>query len=151
MLGLIARIEIAAAIEDVWDAISTADGITRWFAPTAEVVPGVGGHVFVSWGGEMQWTTPITVWDPPHHLQLLDERDKPRSDSGVIKADAPSTPVRVTIDYLLEGHGSTTVLRIVHAGFGASADWDDEFESTRHGWAQMTQNLRHAVEGHPGK
>jgi uncharacterized protein YndB with AHSA1/START domain len=139
-------IEIAAPIEAVWEAVSTAEGITSWFAPAAEVVPGVGGHVFVSWGQGMEGTMAITEWDPPRRIQTVEERDKPRSDCVEIKEESPSTPVRITLDYLLEARGGTTLFRIVHAGFAASAGWDDEYDSTRQGWAGMVRKLRH-----PGK
>ena len=39
------------------------------------------------------------------------------------------------IDYFIESRGGTTVLRLVHSGFDASADFDAEYESTGYGWA----------------
>lgn len=42
------QIEIAAAPETVWRALTEAEEITRWYAPKAETTPGVGGRLFLS-------------------------------------------------------------------------------------------------------
>src|SRR6185369_2083896 len=39
-------------------------------------------------------------------------------------------------------------LRLVHSGFSASADWDNEYESHARGWKLMLQNLRQYFARH---
>jgi hypothetical protein len=43
------------------------------------------------------------------------------------------------------------VLRLVHSGFGADADWDDEYQGVENGWTFELRSLRHYLERHPGR
>ena len=38
-------IDIDATLDEVWQALTTGEGIARWFAPYAAVTPGAGGSV----------------------------------------------------------------------------------------------------------
>ena len=40
-------IDIDATVEEVWQALTTGEGITRWFAPYAAMKPGEYGSVNV--------------------------------------------------------------------------------------------------------
>ena len=40
-------VDIDATLEEVWQALTTGEGIARWFAPHAAVTPGEGGSVSV--------------------------------------------------------------------------------------------------------
>lgn len=147
-------VEIPAPPEVVWRGITEAAEIVRWFAPIAQVTPGLGGSISLSWGPGMEGGgSKITVWEPGRHLRLVKERPNVPSDcesGGAVPAADASKPVEVVIDYYLEGKGGSTVLRLVHSGFGASADWDSEFESTHIGWMVYLRILRHAIIRHPG-
>ena len=126
------EVEIAAPASEVWKALTTAEGIASWFAPGASVEPGAGGKMTISWGEGMEFTTHIAIWEPERHLQTTSERPEP----------APPN----VIDYFIEGRGGATVLRLVHSGFDASADFDSEYESTGHGWAIFMKLLKHSAE-----
>jgi uncharacterized protein YndB with AHSA1/START domain len=146
-------VEIAAPADAVWRGITEASEIVRWFAPQADVSPGEGGRITLSWGPGMEGSSRITVWEPGRHLRLVEERPNgPRNceAGGVVQAVDDSKPVEVVLDYYLEAKGGSTVLRLVHSGFGATSDWDGEFESTRYGWMMFLRNLRHAITRHPG-
>ena len=126
------EIEIAAPAELVWKTISEAEGLTRWFAPDARVKPGAGGEVWLSWGPGMEGGEPIAIWDPPHHWQQV---------SGV-----------KTVDYYVEARaGGGSVLRLVHSGFGADANFDDEYEATFGGWSIFLALLKYGLESHPSE
>src|SRR5579871_1221389 len=139
-----------ASPEVVWEGISSASEIVRWFAPEARVEPGVSGSYFVSWGPGMEGTSRITVWEPAHHLQLVEQRTfaGARQEGCMEPTDTVGEPARIVVDYYLEAKGGSTVLRLVHSGFGVTADWDNEFESTHYGWMMFVRNLRHAVTRH---
>lgn len=146
-------VEIAAPADAVWRGITEASEIVRWFCPQAEVSPGEGGRISLSWGPGMEGSSRITVWEPGRHLRLVEERPNgPRNceAGGVVQAVDDSKPVEVVLDYYLEARGGTTVLRLVHSGFGVTSDWDGEFESTHYGWMMYLRNLRHAITRHPG-
>jgi len=126
------EIEIAADAAEVWRALSTGEGITSWFAPEAAVEPGVGGKVYAKWGEGMEGTSRIEIWEPGRHLRKAHDRGE----------GAPPS----VVDYFIEGRGGKTVLRLVQSGFGASASFDDEYNSTRQAWPVFLQMMKHSVE-----
>lgn len=124
------EIEIAAPVEQVWKTISEGEGLTRWFAPNARVTPGEKGSVWLSWGPGMEGEAPINIWEPGKRLQTQEGAK--------------------TVDYILEAKGGSTVLRLVHSGFGADASFDDEYESTFGGWRTFLAMLKFGLERHAG-
>ena len=116
------KIEVAATPAELWKALSTAQGIQSWFAPIAQVEPGVGGGITVGWGPGMEFTEPIEVWEPEQHLR-----------AG-------------RVDYYIEGNGDTTILRLVQSGFGDDAKFDGEFESTGTAWPVFMTMLKRSAE-----
>jgi uncharacterized protein YndB with AHSA1/START domain len=129
-------VDTSASLDAVWRAITDPKEIERWFPLKASGSPGPGGSITLSWGAPMEWTTHIKVWEPPTHLQFEDPVD-------------PSRPEAVSrVDYHLETRAGRTVVRLVHSGFDASADWDEQFTSTTNGWRYFLMNLRHYVERH---
>jgi uncharacterized protein YndB with AHSA1/START domain len=133
-------IEITATVDEVWNAITTGEGLARWFAPIAEVEPGVGGSVGVGWEPGQVWRTPIVVWEPMARLGTA--KEMPR---------AGGAPVRLAVDYHLDARaGGVVVVRLVHSGFGDGADWDDQIDGLTAGWTYFLFNLKHAIERHRG-
>jgi uncharacterized protein YndB with AHSA1/START domain len=146
-------IELSTPPDVVWHAITTGDEIAKWFAPIARVTPGVGGRIFVSWGEGMGGEAPIEVFDAPRRLRYS------YGENGETKA-------ALWIDWHLEGHGGLpaspaasgepatpargTTLRLVHSGFSAGADWDEEYDAHARGWRIFLTNLRHYLARHRG-
>jgi uncharacterized protein YndB with AHSA1/START domain len=126
------EIEIAAPAAEVWKAISTAQGIASWFAPCTAVEPGVGGKVFIKWGEGMEGTQRIEIWEPERQLRIGHDRGEPAPPS--------------VVDYFIEGRGGTTVLRMVHSGFGEDANFDSEFDATGAAWPVFLKMMKHSVE-----
>lgn len=135
------EVEIHAPVEAVWKAITEAAELARWFCLDAKVEPGPGGSVWVSWGPGMEGTSAIEIWEPNRRFRVVQTR-APGGKSGV-------EPLPLAVDYYLETRGESTVLRIVHSGFGDSDAWDGEYEGTRRGWPMYLRTLRHALERHP--
>ena len=132
-------VDIDATLEEVWQALTTGEGIARWFAPHAAVTPGEGGSVSVGWDPKEMWETPITVWEPPRHMQTASEM--PSKDGRM---------VRLAVDYYLEAHGGGVRVRLVHSGFDDSGSWDDYIDGLDAGWTYFLFNLKHALERHRG-
>jgi len=126
------QIEIAASPEQVWEAISTGQGIQSWFCPIASVEPGVGGKTTIKWTEGMEASPRIEIWEPGRHLQTSSDRPEPGQPN--------------VVDYFIEGSGGTTILRLVHSGFGDSADFNSEYESTGTAWPVFLNLLKHSVE-----
>jgi uncharacterized protein YndB with AHSA1/START domain len=131
-------IDIDATLEQVWQALTTGEGIARWFAPHAAVTPGEGGSVSVGWDPKEMWETPITVWEPGRRMQTASEM--PSKDGRM---------VRLAVDYYLEVHGGRVRVRLVHSGFDDSS-WDSYIDGLDAGWSFFLFNLKHALERHRG-
>jgi uncharacterized protein YndB with AHSA1/START domain len=132
-------IDIDATLEEVWQALTTGEGIARWFAPHAAVTPGEGGSVSVGWDPNEMWETPITVWEPQRRMQTVSEM--PTKEGGV---------VRLAVDYYLEVHGGRVRVRLVHSGFDDGGSWDDYIDGLDAGWTYFLFNLKHSLERHRG-
>jgi uncharacterized protein YndB with AHSA1/START domain len=142
----ITEIEIEATPEQVFRALTEAEEIARWFAPIARVEPRVGGEYFISWGPEMQGPpSTIAIYEPGKRFAVYRDRSKAYGDrEPALETD---TVQRVMVDYQIEAiGGGKTRLRLVHSGFGQGAGWDNEFESTRTGWAEFMQALKRMLE-----
>ncbi|MDZ7637747.1 MAG: SRPBCC domain-containing protein [Bryobacterales bacterium] len=131
-------VELNASADDVWRALSEAAELIKWFAPEARVEPGEGGKIYLSWGPGMEGASEISAWKPGEHLGTR------------MPAGSPEAPRVQAVDYYIENRDGRTVLRLVHSGFSADAKFDDEFESTHHGWLTFLAMLRHAVEQKAG-
>lgn len=143
-------LEIAAAPEAVWRAITDGAALANWFSPTASAEPGVGGHQTFSWGGGAEWTSWIMGWEPPHHLRLVD-RD-PAEGSGAEPSDGTSPEAgAMALDYRLTEVGGATRLELVNSGLSADPSWDGTFHMMKNGWRFFLWNLKHFVERHPGE
>lgn len=132
-----AKVEIDATPDAVWRALTDADELVRWFPLEARVEPGEGGSLFMSWQNEFSSTMPITVWEPGRRVAY-----------AFFPEYAPSPQVA---DFLLEGEGGRTVLRVVHSGFPKDAEWDGWYDGTRLGWGFELQSLKRYLEGHAGE
>ena len=126
------QIEIAAPAEAIWKALTTAEGLTRWFPLEANVEPSAGGKITLSWGPEWQATSEITAWEPNRRF-------------------AWGTGKPVSMEVTIEARGGKTIVRLVQSSFSTGADWENEFyDSTDFGWVFMLTNLRQYLERHPG-
>ncbi|MCB9838429.1 MAG: SRPBCC domain-containing protein [Phycisphaeraceae bacterium] len=133
--------EINAGVEDVWAAITEAEHLMNWFPLTAEVEPGPGGSMLMTWGDAFKGECRIEVWEPNMRLRTT-FLDSPNSEGE---------PMRTYVDYYLEGRGGVTTLRLVHSGFGEGAAWDTLYDAVSRGWAAELRSLRHYIENHFGR
>lgn len=144
-------LDLAASRDDVWRALTVAEELVRWFPVDARVTPGPGGSMVWSWGEQWDWTTRIDAWEPGRLLRLVQENARPYDAEGRPVPAGQAAPARIAIEFMLESHGGTTRLRLVHSGFGTGAAWDDEVEGITEGWQSELASLRHYLERHRGK
>jgi uncharacterized protein YndB with AHSA1/START domain len=142
-------VEIAVPPEAVWQALVDAEDLVRWFPLDATVKPGRGGQWLISWGGQWPWTPEIEIWEPKHHLRLVDRAGRPYDAEGKAVVES-AAPMEIAIDWHIEGAGGTTKVRLVHSGFGRGGAWDDEFEGVSVGWQLELNGLKHYLEHHRG-
>jgi uncharacterized protein YndB with AHSA1/START domain len=136
------QIDIAAPRDAVWSAIATDAGLRRWFAPEASVGSAVGGEVVWEWGGHHRWVQRIEVLEPGTRLRT-------RYDSAVDDGSGGWKPL--FIDFVLEGDGGITTLRLVQSGFGSEEGFDAEYDGISRGWPVELRSLRLYLEGHADK
>ncbi len=133
-------IDVRATAEDVWSAITEAEGLKRWFANDVDVQPGLGGTQTIKWDG-YEMTNQHLVWQPGERLRLGSPDHETADGWGAL-----------IVDYTLESDGSgNTRLRLVQSGLPEGADWDDAFEGTDLGWTLFLATLQHYLERHLGK
>lgn len=124
--------------EQVWQAIATGPGISSWFVP-AKVDGKVGGETSCDFGGGMVSSAKITEWQPP--LRFVAE------DTTWLQGGPP-----VASEWTVEARdGGNCVVRVVHSLFASTDDWDDQLESTEHGWPGYFRVLRHYLEHYAGQ
>lgn len=132
---IVKEVFVQAPPDVVWRALTEAEELTRWFPVDARVQPGLGGSIWISFGGGVEGEAPITAWEPNRRFEWTETR-------GAVK---------LAVDFQLEAKSGGTVVRLVNSGFGAGPDWDDEFHMTERGWAYFMQHLRWYLERHRGK
>jgi uncharacterized protein YndB with AHSA1/START domain len=144
--GRIIELEVTllATPAEIWKALSTASGLSQWFPPIAEGGGAPGSELLLSWGHGIDWHTHTTAWDENRHLQWSDPL---KTDS-----DNPGDTIRMAVDWYIETiTGGRCVVRLVHSGFSADADSNDQHSANKEGWTFFLFNLRHYLEHHAGE
>lgn len=132
---------IDATPEEVWEALTTASGLERWFPLRAKVDPGLDGTVWLSWGPGCEGEAPIHVWDPPRRFGWTETHG----------TDEQGRPIRVAVDFHVTAREGSTVVRLVQSGFSASADWDEMYDAVKDGWTYFLFNLAFYFREHRGE
>jgi uncharacterized protein YndB with AHSA1/START domain len=142
-------VTVEATREAIWQALTDAAELTRWFPFQASVTPGAGGRIRYSWDGAFDWAGRIAIWEPGTRLQVTLPVESGHDARG---QPDPTRPLHaeLTLDFHIEAHRGQTVVRVVHAGFGRGADWDDEFDGVNRGWQVELLCLKHYLERHAG-
>jgi uncharacterized protein YndB with AHSA1/START domain len=91
------QIEVAARAETVWKALMQAEELTRWFPLEAQVTPGEGGEITLSWGADCEGTARIDVWEPNRRIRWIE------SSSGQ----------PVIVELTIESGGGKTIVRVM--------------------------------------
>lgn len=139
----------------VWKALTDAEELKRWFPLDATVKPGPGGEIQLSWGGDHTWKFRIEEAVEHKYLKMVyehgsdfQEMDPDKRHPGqMINSDT----AQLVLEYFLETEKGRTFLRLVHSGFGADTNWDDEYNAVNRGWHAEMQSLKHYIHHHLGK
>lgn len=137
-------IEINAPVDAVWQALTSAEELARWFPLEARVEPQLGGKFFLSWGPQCEGEGKIHVFEVQRRFGWTEPALPPPAG---ITGDWPQ---QAAVEWILEARGGKTVLRLVNSGI-AAADWANEYhDSLDYGWGFMLVNLRFYLEQHRG-
>jgi uncharacterized protein YndB with AHSA1/START domain len=134
MADIALQLHIEAAPHTVYAAISTTEGIHRWFTTTATAEQGVCGLYELSFPGVPEpWRLRVTEAEAGKRLVLAGE-------------NGPWTGTVQTYEVLDRPEGGVT-LRFTHAGFPAV---DDAYRDFTYGWATKFVQLKtYAETGEP--
>jgi len=136
-MGFPDRIERTVRVErpreDVWAAITTAEGLGTWFGQSAEIDLRVGGEATLRWDGG-------------HEAHLRIERLEPTSLFGYTWGiyGLPKDDVRRTyVEFTLADDGAGTTVTVVESGFAqlAPAEHDTAFNGNTEGWRSELDEL----------
>ncbi len=132
------EVEVPGTPEEVWDAIATGPGISKWFVP-AQVEPRVGGKSVLTFGPGMDSVAEITAWDAPHRF------------SAVSAGLGPNAPQMAT-EWTVEAHaGGTCTVRVVHSLFAETDEWDNQLGEVESGWPSFFVVLRMYLSQYRGQ
>lgn len=135
------EVEVPGTPEEVWEAIATGPGISKWFVP-AEVEGRAGGKMVLNFGPGMESEAEITAWEAPHRFSAV-------SKEGL----GPNAPEMAT-EWTVEARaGGTCIVRVVHSLFADTDEWDNQLGSTETGWPAFFVVLRMYLahyRGQPG-
>jgi uncharacterized protein YndB with AHSA1/START domain len=155
--GMERTLQVAAAPEQVWDAIATADGISAWMVPT-RLDPQIGGEVSFDLG-DFRSTGVVTDYTP--NVRFAYEEPWPIADqvddmpAGMVEwfnsfgvplsevyHDLPSL-APIATEFLVESaSGGSCVIRVVTSSYGTGATWENEFFAEMvAGWGEILDNL----------
>ncbi|MEW5850693.1 MAG: SRPBCC domain-containing protein [Myxococcota bacterium] len=138
---------IPGPLQDVWNAWTTSDGATTFFAPKAKIELRLGGayelyfnldekegrkgsegmHVLSFVPGEML----SFEWNSPPEFSVRSERG-----------------MWVTV-FLEQAHGWNTRVRLVHLGFGNGEEWDRVHAYFDRVWDVVLRRLEHRFQKGP--
>lgn len=123
------EVEVPGTPEEVWDAIASGPGISKWFVP-AQLEPHVGGKVVLNFGPGMDSASEIIDWDAPRRF------------TAVSQGLGPNAPGMAT-EWTVEAHaGGTCIVRVVHSLFADTDEWDNQMGEIEAGWPSFFVVLR---------
>ena len=144
-----AEIEINAPLEAVWKALTDTEELARWFPLEAGKNP--DGTLWMAWRNEFRWDSRIEITAPPRHFRYVTVESLAGEQHEGKTSQPNTTQVEPTAtDFYLETRGGKTVVRLVHSGFSAAAEWEALYDGTKRGWKFQLWSLQYYLEKHPG-
>ena len=126
-------VRIDRPVEQVWAAITTAEGLGSWFGDTAEIDLRVGGTAKLTWKSgdaaqlRIERLEPQTIFGYTWHIYGLPDHD----------------PRRSYVEFTLMPSDSGTTVTVVETGFAQLEpnDYRKAFDANTDGWAHELDEL----------
>jgi uncharacterized protein YndB with AHSA1/START domain len=131
--------ELAHPPEQVWAALTTAEGLGAWFGDQATIDLRPGGAARMTWAGG-------------HRVEMRVERvEKPRVFGFTWQLDElpRDDPRRTYVEFTLEPAGAGTRLRVIETGFAQLPDdaYRKAYDVHTEGWARELGELAGYLDG----
>jgi uncharacterized protein YndB with AHSA1/START domain len=126
-------VRLERPVEDVWTAITSAEGLGTWFGNSAEVDLRVGGTIRLAWDTGDKATLRIERIDPPTVFGYT------WGMYGLPESDAR----RTYVEFTLAPDGAGTSLTVVESGFAQLEpdEHDKAFNGNTAGWKSELDEL----------
>ena len=121
---------IKAPLDQVFRAVSTAEGLATWWTLQSSGTPQDGAEYELGFGPGFEWRARVTRFEPDAEFEV-----------EMLHADTDWTGTRVGIR--LEPRGCGTWVRFSHCGWPAA---NDHFRVSSHCWALYLRVLRRSLE-----
>ncbi len=129
---------VAAPLEAVWEAITTAQGLSAWYVSSAEITPELGGEVSISFGEGPPGVSRIDIWEPPTKVRFA---YVPQGGMEIGDMEGGSE------EWLLSHEDGVTTVRLVHSLPDPGVeDWEGYYGDITRGWSLFLATLRFYVE-----
>ena len=128
------EVEVPTTVQQVWEALSTAEGLVTWLAPEAAVQLKQGGDWVVRFPGSSGGGGTILSFVPLQRLELA--AMAPEAFPTVRKERT-----RAVFEIKANGEGQRTVVHLAQTGWKAGEEWDKAFEYLAKGNAQLLNAL----------
>jgi uncharacterized protein YndB with AHSA1/START domain len=136
---------IDAPVERVWELITEAEHVGRWFGDAgAEIDLRPGGAMVLRWTDYGVSRGRVVAVEP---RTLFSYRWAPFKDPG---GEEPVNGNSTLVEFTLQPEGDGTRLRVVESGFASLATSEEQrtknLEGNTEGWKQETGELREYAE-----
>lgn len=138
--GYAHRIDIAADVTRIWDALTTVAELREWCSPQAQIVAREGGLFRASVDRISEQEAHIDVLLPPRRMRLI----------YLPSPELPQTDTAIVDDFMLDPAGDHAVLRLLGSGFPPDEEWDTAYMRLRVSWERALARLKARLEFQPG-
>lgn len=140
-------VEIAATLEQAWQAWTTREGITSFFAPDAKIEPRVGGafQIYIDPGAPAG----SKGADDMRYLALQPQRMLSfdwNAPPSLPEARAQRTVVILRFEPV---DANTTRVRLHHVGWGDGGEWDRAYAYFDRAWGNVLASLKKRFDSGP--
>lgn len=126
------EIEVDASPAEVWERLTTVEGLTSWFGTMASIELRIDGERVVGWGEAAEMAARITDIEPQHRLRV------------VYMAEGEGTGAE---EWLITSDDKTTRLTLINSFDDDEIDdWEGFFGDIRRGWRLFLASLQHGLE-----
>ncbi len=126
------EIDISATASQVWERLTTAEGLASWFGTRAEIDLRIGGERVIGWGDSAEMTGVIAEMEPQQRIRIVYTTAGEETGAEEWLITAGQGTVRLTLIQSMSDDGID--------------DWEGFFGDIRRGWRLFLESMRYALE-----
>lgn len=141
------QIEVAATLDQAWDAWTTREGITSFFAPDAKIEPRVGGafQIYID-----PLAQPGMKGADEMRFMALQPKKMISFDWNAPPQLAEARQQRTFVVIRFEPvNDKTTRVSLHHSGWGDGGEWDKAYTYFDRAWGNVLGNLKKRFDSGP--